>query len=261
MLTPEQLKAREGKITGSQMNIIMSGNQDRILNLWRELVGDPRYEPEDLSKVWPIRLGEATEALNLAWYELKYNHTLIRKGMVVVDGWKAVTLDAWDAKDDIPVEAKCVNSRVSMDDVIARYAPQTHWQMIVTGAKKCALSVIIGGAEPIVEIIPYNADYADSLVARARVFLDHVENLIPPCEIPKIEPPPLPVKEYDMSHSLEWESAASGWVQSYGAAQIAKEQEQKLKSLVPEDARKCWGHGVIVTRNRAGSMSLRELRT
>jgi hypothetical protein len=33
-----------------------------------------------------------------------------------------------------------------------------------------------------------------------------------------------------------------------------------LKELVPADAKKCTGHGVFISRNRAGNLSLRELK-
>jgi hypothetical protein len=259
MLTAEQLSAREGKITGSQMNILMSGNEARILNLWRELVGDPKYVPDDLSKVWPVRLGEATEALNLEWYAMKHG-PVTRMGEVVVRGWMGCTLDGWNEKEGFPVEAKCVGGRFSMADIVARYAPQTHWQMIVTETRKCALSVIIGGAEPVVEVIPYNHEYAALLRATGRNFLDLVENLIPPSEILKIEPPPLPVKEYDMVGSNAWANFAPCWLQTRVAALQNADAEKEIKALVPKDAAKAFGHGIIVTRNRAGAMRLTEMK-
>ena len=43
------------------------------------------------------------------------------------------------------------------------------------------------------------------------------------------------------------------------AADDCKEAEKVLKSLVPADAKRCTGYGVRITRNRAGSLSLREL--
>jgi hypothetical protein len=259
MLSAEQLKVREGKLTGSQMNIVMSGDEAKILNLWRDLVGDPAYIPDDLSKIWPVRLGEATEALNLEWYALKHN-PISRMGEVVIDGWKAATLDGFDAKLGIPVECKCVNGRSTMEQVIARYSPQTHWQMIVTGARKCALSVIIGGAEPVVDFIPYDSGYGALLIANGRTFLDCVENLVPPVEMRKVEPPPLPSKSYDMSGDEKWKQLADRWVQAYGAAATAKAAESAIKVLVPADAQKAFGCGIVVTRNRAGSLSLREIK-
>jgi len=259
-LTQAQLKAREGKLTGSQMNIVMSGNETKILNLWRELVGDPRYTPDDLSKVWPVRLGEATEALNLEWYALKHG-PVTRMGEVVTDGWKAVTLDGWDEKQGIPVECKCVNGRAAMPDIIARYAPQTHWQMIVTKAQQCALSVIIGGAEPIVELIPYDKGYAEKLIEQGRAFLDSVESLTPPVDMPSpAAPPPLPVKEYDMASSNAWGNYATIWLRAWSEAEQFDLACRELKLLVPPDAKTAFGHGITASRNRAGAISIKETK-
>lgn len=66
-LTPEQKAFRRQGIGGSDANIIMSGDADRILRLWREKRGE--IEPEDLSNVLPVRMGSFTEAFNIQWFE------------------------------------------------------------------------------------------------------------------------------------------------------------------------------------------------
>ena len=38
----------------------MTGDEHKILNLWREMVGDPEYTPIDLSDYWPAVLGSFT---------------------------------------------------------------------------------------------------------------------------------------------------------------------------------------------------------
>ena len=68
MLTAEQLKARDGKLTASRVACLMTGDAEKIMNLWREMVGDPSFVADDLSGVWPVQLGSATEMLNLDWY-------------------------------------------------------------------------------------------------------------------------------------------------------------------------------------------------
>ncbi len=88
-LSPEQLKAREGKLTASAVKCLMTGDEDAIRDLWRKLVGDPTFEREDLSKRWPVQLGAVTEQLNLNWYGFKHN-PVIRRGEVIThptEGW------------------------------------------------------------------------------------------------------------------------------------------------------------------------------
>jgi hypothetical protein len=41
------------------------------------------------------------------------------------------------------------------------------------------------------------------------------------------------------------------------AAVCAENASKALKAMVPADAKKCSGHGVRITRNRAGHLSLR----
>ena len=66
-LTQAQLAARDGKLTASRVACLMTGDAERIYALWLEMVGDPSFEPEDLSDVWPVQLGSVTEE---HWHDL-----------------------------------------------------------------------------------------------------------------------------------------------------------------------------------------------
>src|SRR5580765_6987801 len=96
MLSPTQIEARRGRLTGSRVACLMTGDAAAILRLYREMIGEA--VEEDLSDVWPVRLGEATEQLNLDWYERKNRTPVTRRGDVVVHrdyDWAACTLDGW----------------------------------------------------------------------------------------------------------------------------------------------------------------------
>lgn len=168
MLTAEQIKARDGLLTASRVACLMTGDAAKILNLWRELVGDPEFVEEDLSAVWPVQLGGVTEHLNLDWYERKYN-PVVRRGEVVVHdcGWAAATLDGWDSVLKCPIETKHVGGFEKMDVIVSRYMPQLHWQMIVTRTKSCILSVIHGAQEPVIVNIQFDTKYGAELWSRA----------------------------------------------------------------------------------------------
>ena len=261
-LTKEQLALRKGKMTGSQANILMRGDPYEITDLWKMHIGDPSYVEVDFTDNWPVRLGELTETLNLEWASRKYG-PVTRQGEVVVGvgslAWTAATLDGWLHARSCPIEAKCVNGRNTIDDVIPRYLPQITWQMMVTKTTECALSVIVGGAEPVIEFVPLNRQYARALWMRAQAFWTCVKTKTPPVELPAaMEPPPIPTREYDMTSNETWQRNAQTWIQAYGAAQTAKECEKALKAIVPPDAKLASGHGVIIVRNRTGAMSLRE---
>jgi len=81
-LTKKQKVEREGKLTASRVGILMGGSSEKILRLWSQMIG--QIEEDDLSNVWPVQLGGATESLNLNWYERTTGHKLTRRGEVVV---------------------------------------------------------------------------------------------------------------------------------------------------------------------------------
>lgn len=259
MLTPVQIEQRDGKLTASRVACLMTGDPDKIMNLWRELVGDPAFVPEDLSEVWPVQLGSATEQLNLDWFERKRGPLSKRGDVVTHDcGWAAATLDAWSNLHGCPVECKHVGGREPLETIIERYQPQMHWQMIVTEARQCALSVIMGANEPIVEFIERDQDYSTELWRRAEGFMECVWHLTPPVELAPVAAPVRVEKTYDMTGSNSWSANAATWVNTRQAAKDNSSAEKELKAMVPPDAVRCFGHTVEIKRDRAGRLSLRE---
>lgn len=96
MLTSTQIEARKGKLTASRIACLMTGDAEKILRLYREMRGE--QPEEDLSDVWAVQLGSATEQLNLDWYERKNRTPVIRRGEVIISAqhdWAACTLDGW----------------------------------------------------------------------------------------------------------------------------------------------------------------------
>jgi predicted phage-related endonuclease len=258
MLTKAQLDARAGKLTASRIKVLMTGDAAGILRLYEEMIGE--REEEDLSQVWPVRLGEATEQLNLDWLEMG-GLALSRRGEVVQHkrhDWAAATLDAWCDELACPVEAKHVGGREPLEVVIDRYQPQMQWQMAVTGASKCLLTVIMGANPPLVEHIERSEPYIREMLARASQFMLAVARHAPPVTLPAVPSPVIAEKTYDMAGNAAWEAAADRWMQTHGAAEAAKDAEKALKGMVPADAVKAFGRGVRITRNRAGALSLRE---
>lgn len=261
MLTPEQLKAREGKLTASAVGALMSGDDAKVLNLWRRLVGDPDYVDDDLSGVWPVQLGNATEALNLDWYERKSGHILTRKGEVVVHprfDWAAATLDGWVEALMCPIECKHVGGREPFDRIRERYTPQMMWQMSVTGAEQCIFSVIEGANAPRIEAMDRDGEYIEIMWDRAQNFMRCVRNMTPPVQLEAFDAPPPPaVREVDFTGSNEWADHAITWLGNNSAALKAEKAEKALKGMMPEDAKKASGHGIAITRDKARRLTLK----
>jgi predicted phage-related endonuclease len=263
MLSPAQVQARDGKLTASRVACLMTGDADKIMNLWRELVGDPAFVPEDLSDVWAVQLGSWTEPFNLDWYEKRTGKPLSRRGEVVNHprlDWAAATLDAWDTDLQAPVECKHVGGFEKTAAILERYAPQAHWQMMVTGARQCVFSIIEGAREPVIEIVDKDDDYARELLARAEAFMRCVFDMTPPVALPAVAPPTKAEKIYHMQGDNFWASNAVTWLTTRQAAKDFAACERDIKASVPADAAKCHGHGIQVTRNKIGSLSIRELK-
>jgi hypothetical protein len=260
MLTKTQIEARDGKLTASRVACLMTGDESEILTLWREMIGDPNVQHEDLSGVWPVQLGSHTESLNLDWFERKKG-PVSRHGEVVLhkNGWAACTLDGWSDLHGCPVECKHVGGREPLETIITRYQPQMHWQMIVTGAKECALSVIMGANEPIVEHIQFDKDYAAELWSRAERFMECVRSLTAPVSVSAVAAPVKAEKAYDFSTNNHWCSEAVTFIKNRTAAKDFTAAEKALKGLVPADAARVTGGGIECRRDRANRLSIKEL--
>ena len=80
-LDPKSLSERFGTIGGSEINILASGDSDRINQLWLRKRGE--VEADDLSTVWPVLMGHITEELNLEWCQLKHELEIINRQLVI----------------------------------------------------------------------------------------------------------------------------------------------------------------------------------
>lgn len=264
-LSAEQKQLRDGKLTASMVGALMSGDPDRILTLWRQMVGE-EDEP-DLSWVWPVQLGAATEQLSLDWYEHKTGHPVTKRGAFVIHPfthWMGCTLDGWDDVLSVPIEVKHVGGFEEADVVLQRYQPQLHWTMLCTRTTSIKFSVIYRASEPVVETIHLHQPYADELLRRAKEFMVYVETFTSPVVMPRVEAPVLPTITVDMTTtkvSNQWGDAAARWLENAPSAIRAEEAEKELKGMVPVEAKQAHGAGVSITRDKKGRMSLRKERT
>jgi len=241
----------------------MTGDKTKIMQLWRELCGDPAFVEENLDDVWAVQLGSCTEKLNLDWYERTRQRTLDRRGAVVNHPdyfWAAATLDGFDPVLNGPVEAKHVSGYEKFDVVLQRYMPQCHWQMECTQTRQCAFSVIQGGKQPTIEIVDYDKEYADELMGRALRFMEHVWNMTEPVVLePRILEKITAGKDYNFTGNNLWATAAFEWLNHKEAAKKHDDAEEKLRGLIPNDARVCTGYGVVAKRDRALRVSIRAI--
>src|SRR5262245_8559910 len=240
----------------------MRANEVEIYNLWLELIGDPSWKPlEDLEDKWIVLLGEATEQLHLNWLEREHDE-INERGIVrqhpKID-WAACTLDGFMRRYQCPIEVKHNNGFEPVQQVIDRYQPQMHWQMIVTQTKQCGFSVIRGTKEPEFYLIPYDREYAAEIGRRAKDFMEHVRKLTPPVTVdsPAVIPVFEAIRTIDMTENLEWRALASRWLELKPYQQQHYKTDREMKALVPADVKVALGGGVICKRSKAGSLTIR----
>ena len=252
---------RRGYIGGSDANIILSGDAQRIARLVAEKRGE--VEPEDLSRSLPVQLGVWTEQFNRNWYELQTgnqvtgvdevwthrDHTFIRARL---DGFVG----------DAVYEAKHVNPFGDIEAVVQRYMPQLHHYMTVTGKRTAILSVLVGTQRWECFTIDYDAEYADLLLNAELQFWANVQNGGDVTPVTAEPPKPRNAKlKMDMTGHNEWAALADTWLATNKAARDNTAAKDGLKKLIEDDVAEAFGHGVSIKRGAKGALTIREARS
>ena len=267
-LSQAQQAARRGKLTASRLPVLMSGDEAKIYSLWAELTG--RQVPDNLDEVWHVRLGNATEHLNIWWYEKTTGRPTSMHGDVVQHiqhPWLSATLDAADEAYMAAVECKHVTLRNgrTLDDVVQHYQPQCQSQMLITGWPKCMLSIAVDTSPPAIFEIEADPDYQAALMGWARWFWAFVDADQPPVTPPSVPPPPPShdkMRIVDMSagnRAADWEAASRLWIANKEAAKVFDGAAKSVKEMMPDDARRAYGAGIEAIRNRRGAVSIKEM--
>lgn len=256
-------EARRQGLGGSDARIYMNGSPEERIRLWQEKRGE--VEPENLDWVLPVQMGNATEALNLAW--LSYS-----LGVEFVPGYEQIVHpkysfmrcnpDGLRPNGEAMGQCKHVNAWSKLPEVVEKYSAQCQHEMFVTGIPICYLSVFIGTTTH--EVVKIEADtfYQDLLLERAKAFWACVESGELPDEVAPVAAnvPLSERKPYDMTGNNEWASWADAWLVNAKAAKIFKGAEKELRLLVPADASEVKGHGVIAKVSKDGKIGLKEAK-
>ena len=258
-LAPERLDARQRGIGGSDANIILSGNDDRLLRLWQEKRGEA--EPEDLSDKLPVMLGSWTEAFNRQWFEKLSGKRVTDAGLQLTCSqyrWRNCTLDGVVEASGAVFEAKHTNSFVKADEVLERYMPQLQHNMAVAKVDRAVLSVIFGNAR--YEMFEVAADwlYQLDLFKAEQAFWSAVLSGEPPVALP---PPPAPrpvaSRELCLEGNNAWASAAADWLQHHAAAKTHASACKTHKDLIDDDVSRAFGHGIEARRSKSGAVTIK----
>lgn len=268
-LTAEQLAARENKLTASRVGTLVTGSEEDIYSLWREMTGDPTYDAiieadrKSLDEKWEIRRGNALEGPVLNWYEFEKQQKISKRGEIIIHpdyNWVACTLDGWVEDMDYPIEVKVNYSGKKFLEVSAHYFPQQHWAMFANSRKRCAFGVSLYGHKPFFSVTEFDENYWSQLWQRAQAFWHCVENLIVPVQLPPVQEVVLPenYRTICMDGSNGWAMAAADWLANRESARMFETSKDSLKALMERDVGHAYGYGIHGKRNIKGAVTFRE---
>ncbi|MEY4932681.1 MAG: hypothetical protein RLZZ403_1001 [Pseudomonadota bacterium] len=253
-LTAEQIEARKAYVGGSDANVLLSGDANKIHELW--LVKRGLSEGEDLSGVLPVMLGSWTEPFNRAWFEKTTGRIVTSVGeehASLEHEFMAATLDGLTDDGKTVFEAKHLNPFGRAEEALAKYMPQLHHNMIVTGTRRAVLSVIFGNHKHEVFDVQRDHDYAATLIEIEAAFWRCVRTGTPPIAI-EVKAPVTPVRTVDMTGSNAWAAAAADWVANKGPAKTFEDAAKALRALVEDDVQVAHGHGLVAKRSKSNSI-------
>lgn len=252
---------RTGFIGGSDANIILSGNPERIDRLWREKRGE--IPSEDLTRVLPVMLGTWTEVFNRQWYEGVTRQQVCSADEPLICStypWRRCNLDGFIENRGAVWEAKHTGAFTKSDEVLERYMPQLQHNMAVSKSDLAVLSVIFGNHK--FEIFEVASDwlYQLDLLEAEEDFWDCVQTgRVPAPIVPPAPPRPVGIREVCLEGNNSWASAAADWGQLREAAKRHASAVVQIKNMVEPDVARAFGHGIEAKRSKAGAISIREL--
>ena len=261
-LTDAQREARRGFIGGSDANILMAGDAERIFELWENKTG--RREDDDLSNVLHVQIGIATESLNRVWWEMTSGQSVTHSGEQRVHPsipFMGCTLDGitmTHTGQPAIFEGKHVNAFSKINEVIQDYMPQIHHNAAVVGSNYAVLSVFVGTLKYDWTEIETDALYLMELMEREREFWSCVEADKPPGDMPAVAAPVPPEqwRTISMEGHNEWANHAADWLEHGDAAKRFEVAAKGIKGLMVADVGFAYGHGIEVKRSKAGALRI-----
>jgi len=262
-LSKEAIEKRKSSIGGSDANIIMGGDAERINELWAIKRGDS--PGPNLRRVLPVQMGSFTEPFNLAWFARETGKTLkdygATKTVKAGEGFPMTsTLDA--ATEDAIVEAKHTNpfGGNNMEKMVEKYMPQLQHNMFVTGHKKSYLTVFFGNFKWDFVEVKADSIYQAQLLDAEEAFWKCVENGEMPAAVEVAAPAISKFKPYDFARNNDWVATAVSFKENKAGAKLFEDAKDELKKLIPADASKVTGGGVVATRSKSNAITIKEMK-
>lgn len=256
-LTKEQQEFRLNVIGGSEANILMGGDDAKIIHLWAQKIGE--VGPDDLSDILPVQMGLFTEPLNRHWYEKQTGHKLtnINETRISIDyPFMGCTLDGMTYEGRAVWDAKHTSAFSKAEDIIQRYKPQMFHNMICCGVKMAVISVFYGNHKWEEIDFDWDQEYADHLLAVEEEFWRCVKQKIQPVIVaPKYDGPV--ERKVDMTGNNAWASAAADFLKTQVIAKSHETTKKLIKDLIEPDVKEAYGHGIVASKSATGAVTIK----
>jgi predicted phage-related endonuclease len=256
-LTKEQQEFRMNVIGGSEANILMGGDDVKVLHLWRQKIGE--VPADDLSDVLPVQMGLFTEPLNRHWYEKQTGHKLtsINETRISIDHpFMGCTLDGITYGGKAVWDAKHVSAFAKSEEVVQRYKPQMTHNMICCGLKQSVLSIFYGNHKWETVDIEWDQEYADHLLAVEEEFWRCVQQKIMPVIVAPTYTGPV-TKTVDMTGNNAWANAADEFLKTQPQAKKHDASKKVIKELIAVDVKEAYGHGIVASKSATGAVTIK----
>lgn len=259
---------RAERITASMAPALMSGNAEKLQNLFLRAIGDPRYEPDDFENSWAAAFGLHNEPFVLDWHAKKIGEPLIDRGTQYFHPtrkWVSATLDARRASDNCVIDVKCVNAWIDIDTVIAYYAPQMVIQQECAKSDKAALLIMKGNSEPQEWEMFIEDEYRAVMWQTIERFWECVETLTEPFPLhfPRVVPPEQ-WRRIDLDRDTDqpnWAEEMRDLLNAFGGTEeVAKTHETiktKIKRIFPDDCGRLAYANFAITRAKNNAVTIR----
>jgi hypothetical protein len=263
---------RTGFIGGSDAARIVEGDW---FTLWQEKTS--RAPALDLTHNFQAQLGKATETFHLGWLNTHQGFNIESRAGAWVHPdhhYIQANLDGWCHTRDTFVDAKHTHTGATRDVMVQRYLPQFAHYCLVTASTHGWLSYIAGNEAPDFFKIEPSPAYLEALLEAEHAFWWHVLNDSPPDRL-GLEAEPTraraaaaakdtkidDMRVVDMTGNNEWAAAATQYLEMKDTAAYFEKAKASLKRMVEPDVRIAAGHGLILKRNKAGSILITETDT
>ena len=254
---------RVGFIGGSDLYNIMKGDWH---DLW--LVKTGRKEPDDLSDVFRVNLGVATEDFHIDWFsrhagfpvEEKQKEFSLTIDHVPYKGQADAIMRTDDAyAPNTILECKHTSSNKSMKDMLENYMPQLHMYMRLSNTNECFFSVIFGNEWAWCRV-KFDEDYWMNVHHTVMDFWETVETLIEPSvngvDVNKIDWSNIAIDGLvarDASKDNYFIDLAHNYVQTIDAAKDHETAKKQLRSLIQDDEREVYCDFLSIKRDKRGA--------